>query len=134
MKTKLLKKVRERFSIEYHPNVINGVYPEIRLLDNHFKEPLRVWYIVTPEQVEQSEYLKEFKYRRSFYYLEEAKKDAYQHLVNRINECYKDSSPRRNKLKKLRIEQAKQVELKRKQEEKRLEAERKASIQKLWYQ
>lgn len=148
MKVKLLKKVRERYSIEYHPLGFmdkKGQHWRGAVLIARDKESKDAICYLHVETLEERKNRLEFELRRggrnwsdtNYYTLEEAKEYAYKSLVNVIKATYRDTSPRRKKAEKERVAKVKQDEAFRKaaeiQRQKEHEEEVRNSIQKIWY-
>lgn len=129
MKVKLLKKVRERFSITYYPlgTTICG---------NLHKEPLLIVYDKTNnyiiKKIDIKEELKndEHPFMRYFLNLHDAKIVAYRELVWYIKKTFNKYGVRRNKLEK--INYAKE-QLLRDRQQAEFKLEQKLAEQNIWY-
>jgi hypothetical protein len=129
MKVKLLKKIRERYSIEYCPKGFilgDDIYnsPYVVIVDKRYKG-----YIDTFRVTNNIEEVRLFTWNKPFF-LEDAKEMAYKRLVQHIKSQYAKHGTRRIKAQKIA---KKEEAIKRAEERVRLELEQKLSVQKLWY-
>ena len=146
MKVKLLKMVRNRYSIEFHPlgiTINNSIYPQphVVVIDSHCKGYSEIFRVETEEDRERErERAKErFRYPHienfmmhdyRFFPLATAKQLAYNCLVRLIASNYEVYGTRRIKARKLYREKVlKEEELRRLAEQQK----QKDASQKIWY-
>ncbi len=121
MKTKLLKRIRNKYTIEYCPLgvTVEGhilTHPRIVIRANPTREIIDSVFILTEKDIEDREYYRKngihhYKSYNDFFMLEDAKERAYNLLCDIIQEEYCKYGTRRNKLREIREREAAQRRL-----------------------